>query len=281
MEPNWVVVFDFDGTLIPKSYKSLYDVVDSNGGVTKHCRSMIIKMREKYLQKAHAGKLSKDDMRDWLIKTINLYVKSGLSLNKVEKILKRVKLRKGVAECFAFLKKKKIPFAIVSYGIRQFIEIAFKLNGLDGMADKIYATELIISPKKRTITGHNPRVVLSGKSKNVFSREFAGIYNVSPENILGVGDSSGDAYLSDYKDNILGIADNQEEEEKLKKSMGEVVITKNFYEVISWLKRKMREAENQESVNNELDCADPNCGKEVRICRNCDNFMPRPPKIEN
>ena len=239
MNQKWAAVFDFDGTLIPKSYGSLYDVIDSNGGVTPECHEKAKEMRKYYLTLAHAGKLTKKHQEKWLVDSLNLYVDSGLTLSKVNEILSKVKLRPGVKRCFQKLSNKKVPIAIISYGVFQFIETVLIENGLRHLVDRIYSADLQTDNLGRTV-GFFENTFIFPFNKGVASRDFADYWEVPHRNILAVGDSpNGDKKLGYLKINRLGIARDNCEREKLLSVMGTVLVTESFNPVTQWLFKKM------------------------------------------
>ncbi|MEK7103293.1 MAG: hypothetical protein AAB870_03025, partial [Patescibacteria group bacterium] len=82
--------------------------------------------------------------------------------------------------------------------------------------------------------------VFPGKSKGKFSKLFADKHGVSYENILAVGDSSGDANLGHLKENRFGIAKDYSEAGRLAEYMGTVAVTEDFTPVKNWLSQKVR-----------------------------------------
>ncbi len=166
-------------------------------------------------------------------------MESGLTLEKIEKILRSIELRDGVVDCFHYLKQKNVPIAIISYGFSQFIEVALKANNAHYFVSNIYAANLIVDANG-LIVGLDPAtMVLPGKEKGRFSRLFVKQHNVSCRNILAVGDSFIDAYLGFLRKNRLGIVNLEERKKALKKSMGEIVVTESFNPVLEWFKIKI------------------------------------------
>lgn len=238
MDKKLAAVFDFDGTMIDKSYGSLYDVVDSNGGVTPECHAKAVKMRNHYLALMHAGKLSPKHQEKWLMDSLDLYIKSGLSVSKMREILSRVELRPGVRDCFLQLKARGIPVAIISYGVYQFIEEVLRHHDLMYLVDKIYSAHLKINNQGRVV-GFRKETFIFSFNKGACSREFADKHEVPYENILAVGDSSGDRELGHLKENRLCIAGTKEEKEKLLPIAGKVLVTKDFNPAADWLLNKI------------------------------------------
>lgn len=239
MGANWAVVFDFDGTLIPASYGSLYDVVDSSGEVTTECHRKAEEMRKYYLAKAKADRLTKKDQEKWLVDSLALYMDSGLTLSKIEKILSRVELRPGVKECLKGLHLKKIPVAVVSYGVYQFIDAVLRANGARNLVQEIYSTRLL-TDRSGLVTGFSRDTFVFPFNKGKVSRNFADRCFIRYDNLLAVGDSpNGDKQLGHLKKNRLGIAGDEEKRQRLLTVMGDAVVTEHFGPVTDWLLKKI------------------------------------------
>lgn len=237
--PNWAATFDFDGTLIQESYGSLCAVVDSSGEVTAECHRKAEEMRKYYLAKAQQNKLTKRDQEKWLVDSLNLYIESGLTLAKIEKILSKVKLRPGVVDCLEELQKRKIPVAVVSYGVYQFIDAVLKANKVSNLVDKIYSANLTTN-EFGMVNGFSRHTFVLPHNKGKFSRNFADRCFVCYDNLLAVGDSpSGDKLLGYLKKNRLGIAEDPGKKERLLRVMGDAVVTEDFRPVTDWLLEKI------------------------------------------
>ena len=234
-KPNWVVVLDFDGTLISKYLQSLYDLINDQGGLNEECLMIARNMRKYYISKSI---LTAEDQEKWLYNLISLYVKSGLSLYKIEEILRSVKLRDGAVDCLLFLKEKNVPVAIVSYEIFEFIDVVLRNNRVKELVSGVYSAKLLVD-NSGLVLGFNPETAVYPANKGKFSCFFADRCGVPYENILAVGDSGGDARLGHLKENRFGIAWDKKERELLEPFMGEVAVTENFYPVTEWLIRKI------------------------------------------
>ena len=280
-KPEWVAVFDLDGTCISHSRRSLCDVIRLNGGLTKRCRLMAKGMVEYYFSLIHDGNFTEEHGWKWLLDTIDLYIESHLTVSKMEKILQTVRLRDGVEDCLKMLRGRNIPVAIISYGFLQFIEITLKVNKVSHFVDDIYGTKFKIN-KKGLVVGFEEKTVVLPERKGIFSKLFADKYGVARENILAVGDSSGDRELGFLKENRFGITEDPRRKEELEKFMGTVAVTKTFDPVTEWFERKIETpfslpAESADGIF----CANSDCGKDGKICSDCGNFMPKIEKIGN
>lgn len=237
MSKTWAVVLDFDGTLTPKSWVSLFNVVDKSGCLPKDIADQGLAMRERYLPKMKAGGLTRQEEYQWFDETIALYVRAGLTMEKIKEVLAPVKIRNGVNKFLDFIKTYNVPVAIVSYGVKQFISAVLDNN--IAVVDEIYSADLIVS-ENGLVTGYHPKTAVFPYTKGDFSRQFADCHGVPHENILAIGDSGGDATLGHLKENRLGIAKDEQEEKKLEQFMGGVVVTENFEPVCDWVWNKIR-----------------------------------------
>ena len=236
---KWAVVLDFDGTLIPPSYGSLYDVIDTHGMSRKYHRRAE-KMRNHYLAKAAETGLTRAEQKQWFADTVALYADAGLTAGEIDRTLSGVQFRDGVGTCLLGLRAYGIPVAIVSYGIEQFIRAALVWRGLDFLIDNVYSTRLTFDAYGKVV-GFDPKTSVYPFNKGAFSRRFADVHGVPYRNILAVGDSpSGDRLLGHLKENRFGLARTEEGRKKLLEVMGDVAIdAQSFAPATEWLLKKV------------------------------------------
>ena len=235
--PNYVVIFDCDGTLIKRPY-SLMSIVDE--ALNESDRQVMNALRERYFPKIFSETLTVEEARELITLPISIYIGCGLTTVKIKKVLSKVSLRRKVEETFKFLNKQGIPIAIISFGIKQFIETVLEQQKVRKYISGIYAADLSI--KKETICGYEPGTVVITENKGVFSEHFARQHGVPAKNILAIGDSMVDQNLGYFRYNRLGLAETEEEKQKIKKYFGEVVVTEDFGPVLEWLKKKFKTA---------------------------------------
>jgi len=238
MAPQCAVVFDFDGTLTPRSYVSLFDVVEK-GVLPEHYLRETGILRGKYLPKALNGTITHKEEAAWLAENIEVFIKAGTTIGQIKGALEKVRLRSSVVDCMALLTDKRIPIAVISYGVRQFIEIVLKNNHALPMVNSIYATKLKIDKETGLVTGYDPDTILLPQQKGIASAHFAKSVRVQEGNVLAVGDSLVDSLLGSSKENRFGIAEDEKQLERIKEVMGDSAITQDFSPVITWLINKM------------------------------------------
>lgn len=238
MAPQCAVVFDFDGTLTPRSYVSLFNIVEK-GVLSDHYLKETGILRNKYIPKAMNGTITHQEESAWITENIDIFRKAGTTMDQIKNALKDVRLRSNVVDCMALLKDKRIPVAVISYGVLQFIETVLKNNHALELVDSIYAAKLEIDKSTGSVTGYDPNTILLPHEKGIASVHFAKSVRVQESNILAVGDSLVDSLLGSSKENRFGIAENEKQLETIKNVMGTCAISQDFSPVIDWLLNKI------------------------------------------
>ena len=236
---QWAAVFDFDGTLTPKSYISLFNVVEQGALSEKHIREMHL-LRAEYMPKAIQGTITREEELDWMIKSIGVFVDARTTLEQIEMALEKVVLRDGVVECFKELRSRGVRVAVISFGIAQFVRAALRNNGALRLVDEIYATQLNLSARGGVVVGFKRDTLLLPKDKGIASLAFAKKFGIPENRILAVGDTLVDACLGGLKENRFGIAENERQLDNIREVMGEAVITRDFAPVRNWLLAKIQ-----------------------------------------
>lgn len=238
MAPQCAVVFDFDGTLTPRSYVSLFNVVEK-GVLSEDRLKETAFLRGKYMPKAMNGTITHEEEAAWLAENINVFIKAKTTIGQIKGALEKVRLRSNAVDCMALLADKRIPMAVISYGVYQFIEIVLKNNHALPLINSIYATKLEIDKETGLVTGYNPETILLPQQKGIASAHFAKSVRVQEGNVLAVGDSLVDSLLGSSKENRFGIAEDEKQLERIKKVMGSCAISQDFSPVIDWLINKI------------------------------------------
>lgn len=238
MTPQCAVVFDFDGTLTPKHHVSLFNVVEQGVLSEEYLRKASV-LRNKYLPKAMNGTIIHEEEVAWLDENINIFIEAKTTIEQIKDALKNVRLRSNVVDCMALLKYKRIPMAVISYGVWQFIEIVLQNNHALPLIDSIYATKLEIDKETGLVIGYNSNTILLPNQKGIASAHFAKSVRVQENGIFAIGDSLVDSLLGNLKENRFGIAEDEKQLERIKPVMGECAITQDFSPVISWLINKI------------------------------------------
>ncbi|HTK60371.1 MAG TPA: haloacid dehalogenase-like hydrolase [Candidatus Baltobacteraceae bacterium] len=232
------VVFDFDGTITPKSLGSLFSVVDHHA-LPKEAEPDFKVLRDRYIPLAEVGKLSPELQLEWLAETFEIYIRHGLTrAGWMTAISRMLRFRPGAIETLAALHLAAVPTAIVSYGSIDFIEHALVIGGADAWVSGIYATRMHHGDGG-LVVGYDRETFVTQENKGEWSLCFAEAYGIPPENLLAVGDTAGDRHLGYLKEHRFGIAKDEAERAKIAPHMGETVVADDFSAVRAWLSGKL------------------------------------------
>ncbi len=235
------VVFDFDGTLLPKTLASAMRIIElklySPASLTRVDRHVA-----RHKDSIVNGTITPHDSEQGWRFTHDLYAREGVTLGRVRKALRDARLRDGAADCLRLLRRRGIPTAIISCGVAALIPPILEANGVADCVTAIYATRIGFDRRSGALLPYEPHRHVSAKDKGNLSREFAARHGVAPANLLAVGDSRGDRKLGHLKKNRLGLAADADEAALLAPFMGCVLVTKSFRPVTDWLLKKLKSA---------------------------------------
>jgi HAD superfamily phosphoserine phosphatase-like hydrolase len=234
---RWGVVFDCDGTLFEKRFISLMRILDVRALSAEHQREMQ-EMREQFLELANSNRLTYQEEVNWLEWTLDIYIRAGLTADRLRTAMAEVKPRRGVRRCLRLLSRAGVPVGIVSYGGEQLIRAVLEANGVNNLVDDVYAARLLMDDSGRFVGYDRDSYVLPG-NKDVWSRRFAQKHGISDDRLLAVGDSAADAKLGILQENRLGIAENEAQGASIRPFMGEVAVSMDFTPVTDWLLKKI------------------------------------------
>jgi HAD superfamily phosphoserine phosphatase-like hydrolase len=236
---GWAVVFDFDGTLLPRKHVALaYLVAHRAFEDCPDVKSRLFSMYARYAEKSAKGQMTGQDEMDWLIQTNDAYVEGGLTEEKIAASLVDAVVRPGVRDCLEWLAMQGVPVGIVSFGFKPLIRFCLRNNGLSHLVDSVVAQEFRFD-SSGSCRGWIPGTGVSPHGKGARSVAFAATHGIAPARILAVGDSEGDRLIGHLKKNRLGIAETAADAAKIAPHMSQVVITQDFAPVIGWLRRKI------------------------------------------
>lgn len=206
-----LVCFDFDGTVIDVPYSTWLPITEAMDVVDEN---LILKKR--FLD----GEIS---YLDWSRETVNLYVRSGLTLDKFKNIFESHNIVDGFDALVDALKTKGIRTAIVSGGIENVYEMKFQNKlSIDFLK---FSARFLFDGDGKIYDAVLKDYDFDGKAKAV--DEICSESGINPaKEVAFVGDSMND--LSVMKHVALGIAFKSKVEELKKQadyianSMGEV-----------------------------------------------------------
>jgi len=234
------VVLDFDGTVLRKPNQSVFHLIKTGAGLSDQTIERIGQVQRTYMTKALDGTLTRQEERAWLEREARLWINDGLTTTAAARALADSRIRRYVGECLVWLKQRRIPVAIVSFGIRPFIKMALCAHGLADLVDQIYALELTIDFRTGRYTGFLPDTMVLPSTKGTWSHQFARQHRVPLDRLMAVGDTPGDRLLGHLKCNRFGLAKDQDEAERLRPHFHEVAVTEDFRPAWTWLKRRLR-----------------------------------------
>ena len=238
--PQWAVVLDFDGTISPKSNQSVFHLIEKHAGLSPQALREMKEIINRYLPLATSGKLTTTDEINWIFNEVRSWINHGLDPGSVALAMNKAQLRPRVAECLAWLKTRNIPVVIVSYGVRQFIQMILLSKGIANLVDDVYALDLTVDPVTGKYDGFVANSAVIPSNKGMWSRDFARLHRIPYSNILAVGDSWGDWGLGHLKENRLGLATDQDDATALSPYFGKIVVTDSFLPAWQWIKKRMR-----------------------------------------
>jgi phosphoserine phosphatase len=236
--PRYGVVFDFDGTLTPKSLGSLFKIVDTTA-LPPEAQPDFKVLRDRYIPLANTGKLSPGLQLELLAQTFEIYIRHRLTRDRwMAAIAGATRFRPGAIETLSALHAAGIPTAVISFGSTDFIEHALDLCGAGTCLTEIFATSMRHDADGLVI-GYDPASFVTHENKGEWSREFAMAFGIGFENLLAVGDTAGDRRLGHLRQNRLGLAKDEEERSLLSPHMGMTAIAEDFTPARAWLSAKL------------------------------------------
>lgn len=232
-DERWAVVYDCDGTLIPKIVGALMPTVGRLGMGAEGAAQMAA-VQEKYVSVFASGGITGLQYRQWLLEELELYVRHQLCVADWHNALRHVRLRPGVVELMTELHAARVPQCVISGAVADFVEYVLEINGARHLVEAVYAARLRHEPRG-TVIGFDEDSLVHLDNKGEWSMYFAGLHRVRPSRIVALGDSIGDAKLGHLHGNRVGIAETEEEAEALRRFgiMGQVVVVDDHLEPVA------------------------------------------------
>jgi len=238
--PNgWAVVYDFDGTLIPKMIGALMPVV-AQLGLAEEAMEDMHAVHSKYIGLFDAGIITGAQYRAWLVEEFELYIRHRLTAADWQTALAHVRLRPGVVELMAELHAAGVRQCVISGAVADFVEYVMEINGASRLVEAVYAAKLLHDPRG-TVVGYDENSFVHLENKGEWSMYFAGLHRIDPRRVIALGDSIGDARLGHLRANRIGIAETREQAAVLASLgiMGQVVVVDGHLEPASSAIRRL------------------------------------------
>jgi phosphoserine phosphatase len=235
------VLYDCDGTLIGKIYGALIQIV-SDRALTALAKEELVEIRSRYMALDVSGSITVEQYRHWLLEELSLYVRHALKTDDWRSALSHVRLRPGAFELISDLHQAGVRQGIVSAAIADFVEYVLEINGVRHMIDVVYAARLVYD-ENGVVIGHEEATIVHPGNKGDCSLDFALRFGLNPDELIGLGDSGGDAKLGSLTEHRIGVAESEDRAVHLRSLgiMGEVVIIVDlhFQPVSDAIKRRL------------------------------------------
>jgi phosphoserine phosphatase len=235
MGAKWCAALDFDGTMGDPGAISIFKIVKDGLDVSDVARQWFQELVDKYLEKSRAGEASLREEEEWILTEVEILIREKASPLKVAELLLPLQLRPGVIECLYWLKAHEIPTAVISFGVRPWIQMVLANHGILGLVDEIYALDLTLDPMNGLYNGYDDRTLVLPQSKADWAHIFASKHGVPWSNIIGIGDSVSDRQLGSRPELRFGFAEGDKQALAMCEHFGHVVVGGSFRQVIDWL----------------------------------------------
>lgn len=172
-KPKRVVVFDCDSTIIRAE---VIDELAKVAGVGDHVQKVTVR--------AMNGEI---DFNQAIQERVALL--KGLTVRQLEMLTKSIELTEGTEELISALHFMGYKVGVISGGFTFFTDYLKKRLNLD----YVYANELEI--KKGVTTGNIRGEIIDAQRKGEIIREIARHENISPDQIVAIGDGANDCFM--------------------------------------------------------------------------------------
>jgi len=237
---RWCAVFDFDGTLVDPRFISLYRILKQGIGFAPGDIARFDALIERYLELALRGKLTQEDEIAWIFNETAMFLEQAkLTPLLAARLLVAAEFRRGALECLHWLKERDVPVAIVSFGVRPFVNMVLAAHDALDLVDEVYALRLKIDLATGLYCGWDESTLVLPSTKGVWSARFAAKHGISPGRIIGVGDSLSDRNIGGRKKNRFGFAPDEKRRRGMLERFGKVAVTEDFSPVSDWIKERV------------------------------------------
>lgn len=227
---RWAVVYDCDGTLIPKMVGALMPTV-GRLAMSAEAAAEMKAIQARYVALFERGLIDGAQYRQWLLEEFELYIRHRLCVADWQTALRHVRLRPGTVELMAELHAARVPQCVISGAVGDFVEYVLEINGARHLVEEVYAARLLHDPRG-TVIGYDESSLVHLENKGEWSMYFAGRHRIDPRRLVALGDSIGDARLGHLRANRIGIAESEAEAALLRELdiMGQVVVVDDHLE---------------------------------------------------
>ncbi len=150
-----------------------------------------------------AGKMTFKDADFWWIKALEIFIREKIKWSDIAlDVENRMPVRDGVSELFETCEKSKIPFVVISAGIRDVIELWCQRLGFK--PDVILSTDLVFDEAGRLISWKKDSLIHVLNKNEMGHAGVSAISKTRPNAIL-LGDSLDDAAMVKESPSVLKI----------------------------------------------------------------------------
>lgn len=193
---NIFILADFDHTITSIDSKSSWEVVSKGEKLPKEYEKKCSELYKKYskyeVDPNIDFQIKKQIVEKWYQTHFDLMVEYKIDKQTVDKLSKNknsMTLKKGTKELFEYTKKKKIPFIIISAGIKNVIEDFLESNeilydNIHIIANEInYSNEKVVSLKNKLIhaLNKNDKEIINQINKITKKRDLAIMIGDNPD----------------------------------------------------------------------------------------------------
>jgi phosphoserine phosphatase len=172
-KPKRVVIFDCDSTIIQEE---IIDELAKMAGVGEDVKQMTVKAMNGEMSYTEAVK-----------KRVRLL--QGLTVEQLEILTKAIHLTPGTEELISTLHKMGFKVGVVSGGFTFFTNYLKERLRLD----YVFANELAV--ENGVVTGEIKGDIVDAERKGSIIRKIAAMENISPDQIVAVGDGANDQFM--------------------------------------------------------------------------------------
>lgn len=241
MSDNLLFSIDVDGTITKADFRkhALFARLDEAClDADRIAATQFI--RRYYIEVMTSRGMNHHDHRTWFDMTVQAWVECGLTLDQINSIFSDNvdHIRPGFPQFIQWLKTREdrqVYVVINSYGIRPAIMALLKQEGVLDLIDEVYATPLIFHADG-TVAGYDQDLLTTAEVKGSMTKLAMRRFNVSPENTIGIGDSSGDRNIAPL--HRLLLAGGELQVTKYRHHFSDALIADSWDPVKEWVSHK-------------------------------------------
>jgi phosphoglycolate phosphatase-like HAD superfamily hydrolase len=242
MNSDMLIVLDMDGTITKPDFRihGTWARIDKATldpeliGATEF-------VRRHFMEVMRGRGMTDHDHQTWFEMSHQAWREGELKRQDLEKIFKdnADHLRPGLKEFLAWLKSGRSDFDIKviinTYGASQASEIIVRNEGASNLVDGIFGIPLTFTVDG-TLDAYDEHRLVTAEMKGTVTSLAMQQWNIAPDRVIGIGDSSGDRFLAPV--HRLLIAEDEDHVQRYHKHFSDHVIASDWEAVQLHLKHK-------------------------------------------